>query len=520
MTHTTAKPKILAVDDRPANLLAMRTILAKTDADVLTAVGGNDALALCLEHDFAVILLDVDMPGMDGYELAELLRGEPKTAQVPLIFVTASYSDELHRKRGYSVGAVEYIQKPVDDFILRSKVNIFLDLYLSRRSLELELARSEAMASILRENEARLRAGEQKFRNLVENISDLIWETDGNGCFTYVSPRCLDLLKCTPDSLKGRYLADLCRPNDADRVKAAMAEGVQRLELTLRLPGAEEIETEISLSPIMDGAGSVVGHRGITRDITTRKKVRAQLAQKTAELERSNADLEQFAYVASHDLREPLRMVSSFLGLLERRIADRLDEESREYIAFAKDGAQRMDRLIRDLLDYSRIGRTALPDTPISLENPLESALGNLTVAIEESGAEIIRDTTMPSLRVDGGEFVRLFQNLVANAIKYRHPDRAPRITLSAMRSKGQWEFTIQDNGMGIEPQFSERIFQIFQRLQGRNETEGTGIGLAVCKRVVGRYGGRIWVESVPGQGSCFRFTLPDPYGVDGDTSV
>ncbi|WP_161539596.1 sensor histidine kinase [Paramagnetospirillum kuznetsovii] len=507
---TPLRPKILIVDDLPSNLLAMRKVLGKVDAQLIEAGNGNDALALCLDHEFALILLDVDMPGMDGYELAELLRGEPRTAQVPLIFVTASYSDELHRKRGYSVGAVEYIQKPVDDFILRSKANVFLELYLSRKGLEAELARSEAMAASLRDSEARLRISEQKFRNLVENISDLIWETDSEGRFTYVSPRCGQLFGCPPEDLLSRPLLELCRPEDIARVRAAMSDGVGRLELALAAADRRLVHTEISITPILDTQGFVIGHRGITRDITIRKRVRAELAQKTAELERSNADLEQFAYVASHDLREPLRMVNSFLGLLSRRLGDQLDDEAKEYITFAMDGAQRMDHLIRDLLAYSRIGRSPLPDEPIPLATTLESALANLTVAVEESGAIVTVPKDMPELRVDDVEFVRLFQNLIANAIKYRHPDRPPRVEISAQRKEAEWEFRVSDNGLGIESKYCERIFQIFQRLQGRNEAEGTGIGLAVCKRVVGRYGGRIWVESIPGEGSVFCFTIPD----------
>jgi PAS domain S-box-containing protein len=507
---STVKPKILVVDDRPANLLAMRTVLARAHAQLIEAGNGNDALALCLDHEFALILLDVDMPGMDGYELAELLRGEPRTAQVPLIFVTASYSDELHRRRGYGVGAVEYIQKPVDDFILRSKVGVFLDLYLTRKGLEAELARSEATAASLMDSETRLRASEQKFRNLVENIADMIWETDSAGRFTYVSPRSQDLLGIAPEALLGQPLGSLCQPEESWRINVALLGGNHRLELTLLTAAGNRIHTECSVVPVQDAAGTLTGHRGITRNVSARKRVQTELARKTAELERSNSDLEQFAYVASHDLREPLRMVNSFLGLLERRIADKLDDESREFIDFAKEGAKRMDHLILDLLEYSRIGRNALPDQPVSLAHALDTALTNLTITIAESGAEVATPAEMPSLCVDDVEFVRLFQNLIANAIKYHHPDRPPRIKVSAQRTEEGWEFAVSDNGLGIEPQYFDRIFQIFQRLHTRGEADGTGIGLAVCKRVVNRYRGRIWVESQPGEGSCFCFTIPD----------
>jgi PAS domain S-box-containing protein len=246
-------------------------------------------------------------------------------------------------------------------------------------------------------------------------------------------------------------------------------------------------------------------------DVTDRHRVQEELAGKTTELERSNADLEQFAYVASHDLREPLRMVNSFLGLLDKKFGPELNDEAREYIGFARDGAKRMDSLILDLLEYSRIGRNALPEQAVDLGLALATAQSNLTVALEESGATLNVPDSLPALCVDMGEFVRLFQNLIGNAIKYRSPDRAPVITVTARHLPNAWEFRIADNGIGIEAQYYDRVFQIFQRLHSRAETAGTGIGLAVCKRVVNRYRGRIWVESVPGEGSTFCFTLPVP---------
>ncbi|MBI3444884.1 MAG: response regulator [Magnetospirillum sp.] len=508
---TLPRPKILTVDDTPANLLALRRILAKLDVEVIEATSGNDALIACLEHDFAVVLLDVNMPGMDGYELAELMRGEPRTAQVPLIFVTAAYSDEIHRRKGYDVGAVEYIQKPIDDFILRSKIRVFLDLYLSRQALEQELARTTAITQVLRESEARLRHAVSE-----APIPIMIHAEDGT----------VVLLSRVWTELTGYGLSDI--PTVAQWTSRAYgakgAEIAERIKSLYgmdgpRAEGEHDIATATGevrvwdfrsapIEPLPDGRRLVIS---MAVDVTERHHVQAELAGKTADLERSNADLEQFAYVASHDLREPLRMVTSFLGLLERRFGSEIREEAREYINYAKDGAQRMDRLILDLLEYSRIGRNALPEKAISLRLPLETALANLALTIQENGATITLPETLPEICVDSLEFVRLFQNLIGNAIKYRSPERPPVITLSAARKANSWEFHLADNGIGIDPQYFERVFQIFQRLHARTEVSGTGIGLAVCKRVVSRYRGRIWVDSIPGEGSTFCFTIPDP---------
>ena len=225
------------------------------------------------------------------------------------------------------------------------------------------------------------------------------------------------------------------------------------------------------------------------------------------ELVRSNRELEQFAYIASHDLQEPLRMVSSYLQLLERRYADRLDQDAKDFIDFAVDGARRMRQLINDLLTYSRVGTRAKQFAPTDCNEIVTQTVNNLTVAIQETDAHITCDD-LPTVVADETQILQLFQNLMGNAIKF-HGDRPPRIHIGVEERDGVWVFSVQDNGIGIRPRDSERIFRIFQRLHGREEYEGTGIGLAVCKKIVERHGGWIWVESEPGQGSTFTFTLP-----------
>jgi hypothetical protein len=236
---------------------------------------------------------------------------------------------------------------------------------------------------------------------------------------------------------------------------------------------------------------------------------RAEEALQTAarDLKRSNQELEQFAYVTSHDLQEPLRMVTSYLQLLEKRYRDRLGADAAEFIRYAVEGAGHMKNLISDLLGYSRLGTSTRPFAPTDCEAVLERALANLTVAVAESGATVTHDP-LPVVRSDEQEFVQLFQNLIGNALKFRSSE-PPRIHLSASRSGKDWLFSVRDNGIGIEPRFAERIFVIFQRLHGRDEYPGTGIGLALCKKIVERHGGKIWIESKPGEGSTFYFTLP-----------
>ncbi len=263
----------------------------------------------------------------------------------------------------------------------------------------------------------------------------------------------------------------------------------------------------VSASPVMGEDGSVVKVLEVARDITERRRAEQALEEKRQELERSNQELEQFAYVASHDLQEPLRMIGSYTQLLARRYRGKLDEDADEFIGFAVDGVTRMQRLINDLLTYSRVGTRGREPEPTDSNAVLDRALLNLQMAIEDNKAKVTHDL-LPTVMADDRQLEQLLQNLVGNALKY-HGEEAPRVHVGVSRNNGNWEFAVKDNGIGIDPKYADRVFVIFQRLHSRTEYSGTGIGLAVCKRIVERHGGRIWMESEPGKGSTFRFTLP-----------
>jgi signal transduction histidine kinase/HAMP domain-containing protein len=246
---------------------------------------------------------------------------------------------------------------------------------------------------------------------------------------------------------------------------------------------------------------------GVFWDITERKLAEARLNRLLVELERSNKELELFAYVASHDLQEPLRMVSSYTQLLERRYSDKLDDDAREFIGYAVDGANRMQRLINDLLEFSRVSTRGKPPERTDVAEVLGNVRLNLSVAIEETGALVTNDL-MPVVRADAGQLGQLLQNLVGNGIKFRNGGN-PQVHVRAVENEDHWEFSVRDNGIGIEQQYFDRIFVIFQRLHTKGDYPGTGIGLALCKRIIERHGGKIWVESKPAEGSTFFFTIP-----------
>jgi PAS domain S-box-containing protein len=259
---------------------------------------------------------------------------------------------------------------------------------------------------------------------------------------------------------------------------------------------------------ITDDSHNPIGMWSIVRDVTKRKQAEMERENAIKALKRSNEDLKQFAYVASHDLQEPLRMVASYTQLLAERYEDQLDEKANKFIHYAVDGAARMQALIRDLLAFSRVETRAQGFKAVDAHSALGVAIANLKAMIDET-ATLVTTEDLPSILADESQLTQVFQNLISNGIKFRKPSATPNIHVSAKRLEGQWRFAVQDNGIGIDTKYKDRVFVVFQRLHTRHEYPGTGIGLSMCKRIVDRHGGRIWFESSPGKGSTFYFTLP-----------
>lgn len=386
------KTKILMVDDNEANLLALEEVLRNPDYDLVKVNSGREALQNLLKHSFAVILMDVQMPEMDGFETARLIRGNARTRSIPVIFLTAKALSEEDMRKGYAHNAVDYILKPFNPDILRTKVGVFVEL--------------------------------------------------------------------------------------------------QRKTALLQ----EKIEEE--------------------------HQAREELARTARRLEISNRDLRQFTYVISHDLQEPLRMVSKFVQLLSTQCQGERDEETKEYIRFAADGAHRMQEMIKSILRYSRVNYSLGEDEWVDLDLVLDDVLSDLRFRLEESGATVTRES-LPRIRGNRVQIGQVFLNLLTNSIKYRS-ERPLEIHISEISSpideaggkrgngdtKGFVKIGVRDNGIGIPAEDRERIFLIFQRIDERHRYPGTGMGLAICKRIVEKHDGRIWVEPIPGGGATFFFTF------------
>ncbi|MBI1861529.1 MAG: response regulator [Deltaproteobacteria bacterium] len=389
------KPNILIVDDKPENVLALEGLLREEDANIITANSGNEALALLLDKEVAVTLMDVQMPEMDGFETVSLIRQNRKTGHIPIIFVTAINKEEKYVSQGYELGAVDYLFKPLQPSVVRSKVRAFLELYRQKEEL-------------------------------------------------------------------GQKTVEL------EKLNSALFQVNAKLEVSLR------------------------------------------------ELRVLNHDLEQFTSVASHDLKAPLRTISMYLSLIENKYRGNLDADVGEYLRFAVTGSNRLSSLINDLLLYAKAGNRQMKCEDVDVNSILSNVLQDLKASLEEAQGRVEK-TELPIITGDPTQLSQCFQNLIQNAIKYRGSKR-PVIGVGATLSGNEWRFYVSDNGPGIPKDSYEKIFQLFHRLHSCEEVDGSGIGLAICRRVAERHGGRIWVESKPGKGSTFFFTIPTNNQKNGTT--
>ncbi|HZJ49807.1 MAG TPA: PAS domain S-box protein [Actinomycetota bacterium] len=480
-------------------------------AHLAAAVDSADDAILSMSLEGSILSWNKAAEKLYGYTAVEVL-GKPMSPLVPenRAAEVPRFLDQI--KRGQPIDHYETVRVTKDG--RHVPVSFTISPIRDADGNVLGASTIASDISVRKDAKTHLAQMEVRYRALLEAAPDAMVVVNQDGEIVLLNVQAEKRFGYRRDELLGQEVKRIIPEGFAERLiaddlrsaKDALAQQIDSgIELNGRRKDGSEFPIEMMLSPLKSAEGTLV--TAAIRDITARRMSDARLLEKVKELNRSNEELEQFAYIASHDLQEPLRMVASYTELLSRRYKGKLDSEADEFIAFAVDGASRMHRLIQDLLSYSLVGTKETTLLDASSEDAFKKALGHLRGTIEESGAVMTHDP-LPTVLADKVQLIQVFQNLVGNAIKYQNPG-VPRVHISAAKDwEENWVFSVQDNGLGIDPQYFDRIFGVFQRLHKRDEFAGTGIGLAICKKIVERHGGSIWVESQPEQGSTFRFAL------------
>jgi PAS domain S-box-containing protein len=480
----------LLVEDNPLDAELVRSELRRAGFDFTfaTVQTPDDFTREVRTHCPDIVLADYSLPQWSGMEALEILVQEG--LNVPLILVSGMLGEET---------AVDCIKKGATDYVLKRA--------LARLPVAIRRALQE------KELRARNKLAEELFRRAVESSPSGILMTDESGTIVLANAKTEKLFGYKCEEMVGQSIEMLVpgRVREVHREhRAAYRDAPAGRELghsrdlaCLHKDGTE-FPAEVGLNPVQTSTGMRILIAVV--DLTARKAGERKAEEHTRELQRSNEELEQFAYIAAHDLQEPLRMVVSYTELLRERYQGKLDEKAAKYIGYAVDGAQRMQRLLNDLLDYSRVGTRQKALRATDTEAVLTSVLRGLQKAVEANHAVIVREK-LPEVLADEVQLGQVLQNLIGNALKF-HGKHAPQIRVSAETAEKMVRFAVADNGIGMEKESSGRIFQMFQRLHTREEYEGSGIGLAIVKKIVERHGGKIWFDSVAGEGTTFYFTI------------
>lgn len=512
---------ILLVDDRPDKLLALEAILEPLGQNLVKALSGKEALRLLLKQEFAVILLDVSMPGLDGFETASFIRKRQCTEHTPIIFITSVGSSPAQMYQGYSLGAVDYILTPIVPDVLRAKVSVFIELW---KKTEQVRTQSERLRQIEEAEHRRQLAdaadrldAETKRNRFFTLALDMLGIGDFKGRLLQVNPAWQNILGYSNGDLIGMTPADLVHPEDLPLM-------TERLELLRNGESVDYFEVRCRRK---DGSHRWIGWTAAAfreeqliyvfgRDITARKEAEAEICKLNKELESRvaaltdiNRELEAFNYSISHDLRAPLRSMNGFAQALLTDEGDKLGPTAQDFARRIVRSGKYMDSLLHDLLAYSRLSRMEIKPAALSLDEAVNGVLGELDHEIHARGASVDLQTPLGTVSACLPALKQVLLNLINNALKFVPATQSPRLRVYTTAGEGTLRLWIEDNGIGIAPEHHERIFGLFERLHDTRAYAGTGVGLALVRKAAERMGGRAGLESTPGQGSRFWVDLP-----------
>jgi signal transduction histidine kinase len=517
---------ILIVDDKPENILSLRKTLELHDLEVDTAESGEEALKKILKNNYALIILDVQMPSMDGFEVAETISGYSKAKDVPILFLSAVNKDKKFIAKGYASGGLDYITKPVDPDILLLKVKTFIKLYEQNRQLQSMHASLQQEVEVRKRAQAALNAKVQEQHSILESMPQVAFTARANGTVEYAN-RYWFHYSPTLETFPVIYDQD---QHPVEVWAEAIAAGLPiEKEVYLHHRIHQHFRCHLLRATPLEEDGNIVKWVGTFTDIAHQKQAAEILEQRVEErthelqemnqaLEASNHELQQFASVASHDLKEPLRKIQLFGTILRDRHLT-ANPDAMQYMERIVSSSERMSRLISDLLKYSRLSADNAYE-PVDLNNIIADILADLELSVRDANAQIVVDP-IPRLEAIPGQLRQALQNIISNALKFRAPGVLPEIRIkgekvitkefdSEVNEEGVYcRITITDNGIGFNEMYLPKIFTLFQRLHGTDVYEGTGIGLAIAKKVVEKHQGIISAHSRENEGATFIIVLP-----------
>lgn len=487
------KETILIIDDKPANIYALESLLEKSDRSFLHATNGKDGLKIALNNDVELIILDVQMPDMDGFEVAQILKSNKRTKDIPIIFATAEMGDRQFMMKGFEEGAVDYLAKPLDPEVTKAKVSVLLKIQLQKKEL-MEKNASLEKAALLINNSPDIIG--------IINPTTLHFE-EVNNAFSKTLGYSLEEARSTPfttflDPSVEPIIHEISQRSHPNLLFETRAYTKDNTEKWLQWNGV-----------IKDGKWFINA-----RDITQHKTVAGQIKQLNDELQRNlvqlevtNKELESFSYSVSHDLRAPVRSLNGYSKILQEDYNDKLDDEGRRLLQIIQNNADRMGQLIDDLLSFSKLGKKEIVKTEVHSEKMVDHILAELATNIPHK-ATVVREQLV-NTRADYALLTQVWINLLSNAIKYSSKKAAPRIEIGSYQTDDQTIFFVRDNGAGFSMDYAHKLFGVFQRLHKASDFEGTGVGLAIVQRIIIKHGGRVWAEGKENEGATFYFSLP-----------
>jgi PAS domain S-box-containing protein len=491
--ETKNKAVILIVDDKPANILALESLLADKDRTILHALNGKEALQTLLNKEIDLIILDVQMPEMDGFEVANIIKSNKRTKDIPIIFASAERKDHEFMLKGYEEGAIDYLSKPLNPGIAKAKVSVFLKIQLQKKEL---IEKNESL---------------QKSALLIENSADILGIIDAstlkieelNNAFT-------ELLGYSKEEACGTELGAYLDEEDADMIKRQSRSNKEKLSFETAVYCKDESIKWLHWKIVVKenkwyaNASDITQQKAAGEEI---QKLNRDLQANVLQLEANNKEIESFSYSISHDLRAPLRALNGYSSMLEEDYGKTLDSEARRMLSSIAFNAQKMGRLIDDLLTFSRMGKKEIQKTQVNMSEMVKGILAEISRSKEHKAAVLIHE--LPEAMGDQALLTQVWINLLSNAIKYSANREKPCVEIGSEISNQHITYFVKDNGAGFNMKYADKLFGVFQRLHSDKEFEGTGVGLAIVQRIIARHGGRVWAQAEEGAGATFYFTLP-----------